>query len=249
MRVSDALLRHLSPAVVSGAEVASLFPELSPAAVTRLEHEIRRHVERTRVAYAYTRCRHDSALRAITRLSGADRLPSGSAILLTFHLGPWSSVNAVLRWEGYEGLVISSSRLREGSAMVRREASLEQRAEVAKRAVAHLRAGGRVLIAADGKVGDTGYPVAVLGRRPFIRPGPLVLARLSGAPVLPVTALWQSRHLHVEVHKPLALPAIEDREEFQAQAAAAIGAWIDGHVRAHPAALTPNHVRWLLDSR
>jgi hypothetical protein len=93
-------------------------------------------------------------------------------------------------------------------------------------------------------MGATGFPVPVLGCRRLVRPGAAALARLAGVPIFPITAIWEDRRIHVELHPPLPLPPAQPREAFMHGAATLIGEWLGRLLRQTPAALTAYHIDW-----
>jgi lauroyl/myristoyl acyltransferase len=61
-----------------------------------------------------------------------------------------------------------------------------------KRALEYLEGGGLVSIVVDGGQGTAALEIPFVGRRLSLRRGPAVLARLTGAPMIPVVATWAS---------------------------------------------------------
>jgi len=145
--------------------------------------------------------------------------------------------------------VITAVRSRPTGALLRVDSTLEERTAIAQRAAAHLRAGGFVMMAGDGMAGDVGIPVDVLSQKPLVRPGLATLARISRAPVFPVSADWDGHRIHVKLHDPLELPDTTERDTFLQGTAERVGSWLDRQIRAQPAGLTPLLVRWLFNAR
>jgi lauroyl/myristoyl acyltransferase len=249
LMASDVLLARVRPTNITSATLGTLYPELPAAERMRLLRSINRDFGRSRIVDWYVRHRDPQTLRGIISTSGFDRIRSGPAIFLNFHFGGWPCLETVLRWQGFESLVITAVPWRRNGALLRVGSTLEERTTVGQQAAAHLRKGGCVLMAGDGIAGETGVRVPVLSQRPLVRPGLGVLARLSGAPVFPVSGIWRGRRLHVELHEPLDLPAEIDREAFLDRTAAAVGSWVDGQLRQTPSGLTPYLVRWLFNAQ
>jgi lauroyl/myristoyl acyltransferase len=122
-----------------------------------------------------------------------------------------------------------------------------ERAAALWRAVRYLKDGGLVLIAADGLAGDRTRPVEFLGRRILLARGPFVLARLSGAPLIPIVASWTSdRQIRVEQGSALDVGVPPSNgEAFEAAAARATASWMERRVLQSPRELRPHTIRWL----
>ena len=125
---------------------------------------------------------------------------------------------------------------------------VETRARGLKLAVDAIKAGGVVLAVIDGPGGTSSTTVRCVGRAIVLRRGPLVLARLTNARIVPVVAQWTSDGtIRIVVGQPLRLPPAED-PGFEPAAASAVAAWLEQHVAAHPADLWPYTLRNLLTS-
>jgi lauroyl/myristoyl acyltransferase len=125
-----------------------------------------------------------------------------------------------------------------------------RRAHALRRGIAHLRSGGVVLIAADGRPGDSEVEVTCLGRRVSFRRGPALLARLSGAPIFPVTGRWVGfgRRIDVVLHDPLPRPLEpEDRiAQYESALMTEAARWYEKQVGSHPEQLHADRLRdWL----
>ena len=246
---SDLLLSKIRPTRITDTTIGQLFPGLSSAERQRLHREISTHFGRSRMVEWYVRYRKPEALRSIVTTSGFERLTAGPAIFMSCHFSAWSCLDTVLRWHGYESLVITAVRSRPTGALLRIGSTLEERTAIAQRAAAHLRAGGFVMMAGDGMAGDVGIPVDVLSQKPLVRPGLATLARISRAPVFPVSGTWDGHRIHVRLHDPLKLPETTERDAFLQGTAERIGSWLDHQIRTHPEGLTPGLVRWLFNTR
>jgi lauroyl/myristoyl acyltransferase len=101
-----------------------------------------------------------------------------------------------------------------------------------------LRKGKVVTMAVDGRSGNLGLQVPFLGRMTRVAKGITVLARLSGAPILPALATWSGGDWSVDfrLHNPLPLP---DRgsmaaEAWENEALVATVKFFEAIVREHP---------------
>jgi hypothetical protein len=113
-----------------------------------------------------------------------------------------------------------------------------QRALVLRRVLAYLSDGGFVYTALDGPVGSGTAEFPFLGGRLTLRRGSAMLARLSGAPILPLTPNWDARGsgITVTVHDPLPYPACppEAGTAFDNALLAEAACWTERYFRALP---------------
>jgi lauroyl/myristoyl acyltransferase len=78
------------------------------------------------------------------------------------------------------------------------------RAANLKRAVDRLKAGGLVTMAIDGGHGDVLVDAEFLGYRISVARGPVILARLAGVPLIPVTITWDKGwSMEFRIHDPI----------------------------------------------
>lgn len=152
----------------------------------------------------------------------------GGVILVAYHVGAHFGVGAALhRWQ-VPALVLRSLPL----------ADTDLRARALKQAVDHLRTGGVTLAVIDGPGGASSGPVTCLDRRIVLRRGPLMLARVTGATVLPIVAHWTaSGRILVRTGAPLRADGAGASFE-QALARAAAG-WLEQHLLEHPEGAWP----------
>jgi lauroyl/myristoyl acyltransferase len=107
-----------------------------------------------------------------------------------------------------------------------------------KRAVERLQRGGLVVIAMDGLQGQKKIEVPFLNRRVSVGRGPAVLARLTGAPLIPVVCTWAPANWRIDFQTfdplPLAPTATDAFDEVVMKTA--VG-WFDSYVRSNPGQL------------
>jgi hypothetical protein len=89
--------------------------------------------------------------------------------------------------------------------------------------------------------------VEFLGRRILLARGPFVLARLSGAPLIPIVAGWTAdRHIRVERGSGLDVGVPPSGgEAFETAAARVTASWMERRVLQSPGELRPHTIRWL----
>jgi hypothetical protein len=176
--------------------------------------------------------------------------PHPAAVLVTWHLGPAGAISAAFDRVGIDALAVVRrplAALDGRGAYVLAGGGEAERAAALWRAVRYLKDGGLVVIAADGLAGDRSRPVTFLGRRVLLARGPFVLARLSGAPLIPIVSGWTPEgQIRVQIGSTLDVgvpPAAG--EAFETAAAAATASWIEGRVVESPTDLRPHTLRWL----
>jgi lauroyl/myristoyl acyltransferase len=94
-----------------------------------------------------------------------------------------------------------------------------------------LRGGGFALLAVDG-VGTARVPVTLFGTETSVSAGAFALARLAGAPVLPIAVRWQGSGVRFDTGDLIPSGAAEEM-------AASVAAWLEGYLDRNPGELTP----------
>ncbi len=240
-------LMHLLLARPSTAAVQSLFGNLSREQAARTARAIGVNFGRQ---LAMDRYDYDRRGRMIT-MEGEERLLElwrrQQPVLVVFaHLGPTGSVQCALYKLGLpflsmvkyepalscpdtvERLVIKSDSNRAAAAL--------------KTGLDRLRDGGIVSLAIDGDEGGSGVRVPLLGRAyPFQR-GSAVLQQLTGATVIPASAVWLDRgsSIHVTFHPDELAPdpALNGRE-FEQEHLTLMASWLDRQMRQNPTQVRP----------
>lgn len=118
-------------------------------------------------------------------------------------------------------------------------------------AVQRLRQGGTVAIGIDGKSVDRSLEIPFLGRPFPLGRGCAAMARLTGAPIIPVATLWRAgMSIALEMGEPMDVPRVpgEDAEAADRQVMASLAGWFERLVRARPGQLRPKLVEELLGS-
>lgn len=159
-------------------------------------------------------------------------------ILTTFHLGPRAAFVPFLLWLPGPTSVPMMTALDEPRAVAMYAHKLfpqparddRQRVRAFVHALRTLRAGGFALIVADA-FGTAQVQTKILGRDVALAGGAFALARLTGAPLLPVVPRWERGTLRIVAGDriPAGDPSVM---------AAALGAWLEDYLREHPDELT-----------
>lgn len=154
-------------------------------------------------------------------------------ILCTLHLGASTGLGRFLEELPGEVLVLRATPPQPHRKTTSAKVGLNEWERVAstKRALDVLRSAGFVCLAADGW-GRSSVAVTLVGRRITLCTGPFALARMAGAPIVPVAARWQGARMAIVAGEP-----IEPQEE--SAMAAAFAQWFDDYLRANPREARP----------
>ena len=231
---------------VSPEQVSAVLHWLSDEESLRVSRQIRSLHMKNLALFELLELRGFEALAPIVRIQGEQRLvelhgQNRPAILMGWHVGPEFGVVTALQRLGLRVLylVLKSPKLQIPPGLDVCDLDGESNRIIGlKRAVSHLRSGGMVLIAGDGSCGEYMSEIHCMNRRVRMRKGPAVLARLTGAPVIPVAARWRcaGRRIDVTVHEPLAVPTTQMRHttSFEDALMSEAARWFERHLRAYP---------------
>jgi hypothetical protein len=230
----DRMGRVLAATRVQGpspAEVGALYDWLPPGRCARVARDI-----------SALRMKNRAAI-AIVERGGLDRLatlvqwPSpravrdlfdGGAVVAACHVGAFFGIRAAVRQSGRQALVLADLPM---SGVAARTAAL-------KRAIDWVRDGGLVVATLDGPGGTSTDEVDCLGRRIVLRRGPFVLARVTGAPLVPLVCAWTpGAGIEMRVSAAILRPTDDEAQgpaAFEATMAARTAAWMDAYLRAEP---------------
>jgi hypothetical protein len=184
---------------------------------------------------------------ALSRLSTL----SGPRVAVTWHLGPPHGLLTALREAELPAMGVVRRPYAftvEYARFVYTAGGPDARMAALWNATQYLRDGGIVVIAADGLEGERTTAFTCLGRRMSFGRGPFVLARLSGAVVLPTVSCWEpGGRIGVRVGTPLQVvrTAAMSSEDYESALAVAAARWFEDYVTAHPTELRPHALRWL----
>ncbi len=185
----------------------------------------------------------DLAMAALT-----DRCARPPIIFLTWHAGPIFSLGCAFSRLGVPLLAIRRTGgwfpATPGVDLAATDGSGEARAAAFARGLARLRDGGLVLMAADARGFSTTRAVPFFGRAVAPVRGPFALARMTGAPIVPIVARYTPDG---KVGFVLGDP-LQDQEsgtEKETALAAAAMAWFESYIRRNPEQLWVGSLRWL----
>ncbi len=149
-------------------------------------------------------------------------------VLAIFHLGPVAVLGSLLRQLPGPAFVLYRSgtmRPEIGGVLVAEDQRL--RAAAFRGALSALRDGQFVAIAVDATRISTHLDVELLGRSVPLARGAFALARMTGAPIVPVAPAWRGRRVEFEMGDPISSPSEQEM-------ASATARWLEGFVRRHP---------------
>ncbi|HTG34772.1 MAG TPA: hypothetical protein VLB76_17765 [Thermoanaerobaculia bacterium] len=237
-----ALRNRLSHRWPSPEQIQTLFPQLAPRAAARVAWKIGALEARNRLLVEAIRRQGLEPVRRLMRpASEAFAALRPPLILGTFHVGAVQALGAAIERLPGPVLVLRLGALYSPSPpveIVSTEGDDQRRALAFQRALAHLAGGGFVVLALDGSPGP-GLRVPCLGRTLELARGPFALARLTGAPLVPLVARWRNSEVEAEVGA-----AIVGMEEGALAASAA--RWLEGYLMAAPEEIGLGLVRALL---
>src|SRR5690606_12671472 len=255
-RLSAQLRGRPRPADV--AAVLAGHPALASLDPVRIACEAKASTYRARALLALARRRGLDAVVPLLEREGIGPLqslatPGVSAVVVTWHFGAGCGLSAAFHRYGIRGWALTRNALpaEHASVSLRVGRDGDDRARALWRAINLLKdEGGVIVVAADGMAGERTRPVPLLGRQARLSRGPFVLARLTGAPLVPVVATWTAaRTLKIVVGRPLVVDAPRtDVDAFETAAARAAAAWMEDRIVAMPSDLRPHIYRALASS-
>jgi hypothetical protein len=221
-------------------QVRSLFPHLDRSAAARLAWRIGGLEARNRVLVAGLRRTGLEPARSLVRCPEAFAALRPPLLLGTFHVGAVHALGLAL--DRLSGPVLA---LRQGGPLadprppvevVATEGEAQGRAAVFHRALLHLERGGFVILALDA-ASDPALRVPCLGRTLPLARGAFALARLTGAPLVPLAARWRGGRIEIVLGEALApaVPAGSAPETWESALAAAAAGWLERYLLQEPA--------------
>jgi hypothetical protein len=230
-------------------QVRSLFPHLDQSTTSRFAWSIGGLEARNRLLAASIRRAGLEPLRPLVRVPESWAALRPPALLGMFHVGAIQALGAAL-----EQLPGPALALRHGSLFVSRpplelattEGDEQSRAALFHRALDYLNRGGFVALALDVVQGPA-LRVSCLGRSLALARGPFALARLTGAPLVPLVARWRSEEVEVLLGEALPPPERgEGPESWESALATSAARWLERYLLASPGELGLGLLRNLL---
>lgn len=232
-------------------QIRVLFPQLDGRAAARVAWSVGGLEARNRLAVECIRRAGLEPLRPLVRTSGSFATLRPPLILGTFHAGAVHALGPAL-----ERLPAPVLALRQGPLFVPRpplevattEGDDQSRAALFHRAIEHLGRGGFVAMALDIAPGP-GLQAACLGRPLVLARGPFALARLTGAPVVPLVGRWRGSEVEIVTGEAL-VPETPDSaagpEAWEIALAASAARCLERYLLASPAEISLGLLRNLL---
>lgn len=202
--------------------------------------------------FGFGQLNREQILALVVDREGVDRLDAvfargKGAVLLTAHLGPWEVGAVILRNLGlpvsivyvpdrFEDAERFRSTMRRGRDGDVEEIALDLDDQFSTLPALRALTAGRLLaMQGDRDFNNRGTLVPFFGVPVRFPPGPLLLARMTGVPVVPAFVVYRDDfRLAVEVGEPFEVPRTNNRE---ADLAAALARWVgllEEAVRRHP---------------
>ncbi len=258
-RLAGLAIRHPRPALAAAAalgslrnrisrrwpspeQVRTLFPALTRSAAARAAWSIAAAEARNRLVVECLRRAGAAPVRPLVRTSDSFAALRPPLLLGTFHVGALHALGPAIERLPGPVLAFRLGRLYEVGPtveVVSTEGDEQGRAAVFHRALAHLKAGGFVVMALDIVPGP-GFPTTCLGHALELARGPFALARLTGAPLVPLVARWWPDGIEVSTGEE-----ISSRDSEEGMAAAAAG-WLERYLLENPAEISLGLLRHLL---
>ncbi|HKI00544.1 MAG TPA: hypothetical protein VKK31_01055 [Thermoanaerobaculia bacterium] len=249
---ADALGRlrnRLSRRWPSPQQIGILFPHLDRRAAARVAWSLGALEARNRLLVACIERAGLEPVRPMVRTPpdafAALRPP---LVLGTFHVGAVQALGAVIERLPGPVLILRQGLLYEPCPPVEiasTEGDDQHRAASFRRALAHLDNGGFVVLALD-VVQGAGLQVACLGRTLELARGPFALARLAGAPLVPIVARWRQGGVEAEAGEALAVDTTLGPAAWEGALAASAGGWLERYLLESPSELGLGLLRILL---
>lgn len=238
----------------NAAEVEARLGLAEPRAVARLQARIASCELRNRVLMYLLKRRGPADLRRLLRVRGAEVLePLREAkvpvVVAFWHFGVVRSTDTGLSKLGLPILVATSEPPRgpEPGFRFYTVDGPEAGTRFLLSALKELKTGGIPALAADGLVDDNSPRFPFLRGEVAVPTGLAILARRSGARIVPATSRWLGLRAAAEfrLHPPVEEPAVErgDRARWETALLANTVKWFEGHLLENPGDLRPLNFR------
>jgi hypothetical protein len=216
----------------SRSEVAALYDWLPRRSLGTVARDIAALHFKNRAAIALVQSGGTRSLSEVVRWASEaarDDLfqGEGARLIVACHVGAFFGIRAALETIERPALTLRDLPMGDPAS----------RARALKRAVDVLRQGGLVIATLDGPGGTSTGEVECLGRRIVLRRGPFTLARITGAPMVPVVCAWTRQgRIEMRIAPAVGRPAAGERvgAEFEDLMAIRAARWIDQYLRSQP---------------
>jgi lauroyl/myristoyl acyltransferase len=167
--------------------------------------------------------------------------PTRPTVFVSLHVGALAAIGAVLGALPDEVLALHRMDWQMPSGVVGAYVERTETSRVAgfHRALVTLRQGGHVYMPIEGQ----SVQVTLLGRPFLLTRGPFALARLTGAPIVPLMAQWRGGGAHVFVGR-----TVEAGPDEQAMALA-VTRELERYLLAYPGELTDHLLAGLIEGQ
>jgi len=242
------LRNRLSRRWPSPEQVRTLFPGLDGWEAERVAWSIGGIEARNRILTGWIRKAGTGPVEPLIRTRDSFSSLRPPLILGFFHAGAVQALGSAIERLPGPVLALRQGLLHPSRPPVRVESTEgdgQRRAAAFQRALAHLGAGGFVVVALDIVPGP-GLRVPCLGRAIELARGPFAMARLTGAPLMPLAARWRGGEVEIETGDPLAAPPAAAPEVWESALAAAAARWLERYLLGSPAEVGLGLLRALL---
>jgi hypothetical protein len=245
------LRNRLSRRWPSPEQIQSLFPHLGRRSAAHVAWSVGSLEARNRLLIAAIERAGLEPVRQMVRMHpGTFAALRPPLVLGTFHVGALQALGAFLERLPAPVLVLRQTVLytpRPPVEIESTEGDGQRRAASFQRALAHLGGGGFVVLALDVVQGP-GFRVPCLGRTLELARGPFALARISGAPLVPLVARWRHGGIEAETGEALDVDPTLGTADWEEALATAAGRWLERYLLESPSELGLGLLRMLLES-
>jgi lauroyl/myristoyl acyltransferase len=242
MSQSNAALAH---------NLAAIYPAESPAQLRRRALATYRAYARDTIDFLRSMDADPAELEALFEIPGAtrqifERLQEDGRgfLLVTGHYGNWEIGSALMRRLRLPLTIVAMPEADSDVNQLRRQIrdrlgtdtlEVRQSMDTALQIRRRLQEGRSVALLMDRHIGRDRVPVDFLGRPAWFLRTPAVLARLSGAPMVPcfIERVGPGR-FRAEAESPISVAVDGDRDRAVKQATQHFAAALEKRVRAHP---------------
>ncbi len=197
----------------------------------------------------WVRPRRAPQVRARIEVEGLDHVVTaqraGKGIILALpHVGNWEVAGLIAAEIGLELVAVAENlanrRIRDWFVGLRNQMHIDVVLTGTGRGLMRtleetLRRGGAVALLSDRDLKGKGIPVTFFGEQTTLPAGPALLARRTGAPIVPVASYFRPRvgH-HIVVGAALGVPPVQDRSEWMRCCTQEVAGALEALIRRAP---------------